>query len=184
MPTAIIFGAQSKTCRRVVYTDEHESKLMLHLGKGEGMIVIGTEVTANAGLRLVNGDDRPLFRVTDAGNRIILNPEAIDALIEQVTGVKPASARCVALDGDLTVAQIEMADPLLDTVSSGMLVREEEAIPGDVLQPDGKFYRRYKDGELRLPEEIRALDAIETAKIIDAAKVEAAPADEAAVDAK
>lgn len=177
MPTAIIFAGQSKACRRVVTTDEDESKLLLHLGKGEGMIVIGPEVTANAGLRIVTGDDSTLFRITAAGDTV-LDSETIDALIEKVTGVKPASARCVVLSDDLTVVQIEMADPLLDTHPAGLLVREADAIPGDVLQPDGKFYRRHKGGELMLPEKIKELDAIE------AAEKQAAAGDALVVDAE
>ncbi len=140
MPTAIIFGAESKSIRRIVTDTATVEELRAHVGPGEDLILVGEGLRPSNEVRTVDRDDAELYFNTAAGLRAPALPEC-NQIVLDVTGVEPADTRCVVLGPDFEVVRVVLADPLLDAVEDGDIVRDEEAIPGDVLASDGVFYR-------------------------------------------
>ena len=156
MPVAVIYGANSKSIRRIIVDDE-EGKLAQHVGAGEGIVIIGKDVEGHAVVRTVQGDQQVLFR------GVYPNLEECEAIVEQVTGVKPMHSRCLVVGPTGLVDNSLMADPDLDVVPGKLLVRAAtktgpETI-GDHYSAVDQKVRRNRDGKWRTLEYLSGEDA-------------------------
>jgi hypothetical protein len=140
---AIIYGEQSGTVRRVVL-DDSAALLRRHpVARGEASIVVPVDP-----------------------ERAYPGPGDCIALVEEKTGIKALSDRCVVVGADGKVARVVLADPLIDVDADGVVKREAEAIVGDEFK-DGVFYRSYK-GELLTLEAAKAAADADAQKEADA----------------
>jgi hypothetical protein len=118
MVTCIIYAAKSGVVRRVVSGIEPE-EFQDHVGEGEAV---------------VPWDDRNV--------KLGAYPDVsiATAIVASALGLKIIpSARCVVLDDALNVVEVIMGDPLLDKLGGHLLVQDDAALVGHVLQSDGSF---------------------------------------------
>lgn len=155
MMAAIIYAAWSKSIRRIVVPDDDdEGKLLLHLDKGEGIVIVGAK-DDRAPVPTIDAGNRPILMVADNG-MTVPDLERCKELVELATGVAPTDPRCVVVDeASGAVVDAIMADPEIDAHPAGYLVRSARAIIGDVhLDKEGTFLRLHTDGEIRTLEYI------------------------------
>ena len=103
MKKFVIYANGSKILRRVVFSNDPEYDFSIHLGPGESMLEIPTDVQ---GL------------------------PALTSKVEQATGIKPKSPRCAVIDQNGDVVGITCADPELDNIPDKILVSSEDAKVG------------------------------------------------------
>lgn len=117
MATAIVYASNSGRIRRIISQAPTRS-LRGHVDDGESMI---------------------LWSAADFATGDLPDLDAANKLLSDYLGRAIPSSRCCVLDGGLTVQAVILADPLLDQLDGMLLVQDDTALVGDVLQDDGTF---------------------------------------------
>lgn len=112
MNVGIIYGTSSGSIRRIIIA-ETELELDGHLGIGESMLKSDDTILSDGVLLL----------------------DVAQNLVEQEIGREVLSSRCVVLDsGTFEVVSVIAADPLLDSIEGGFIIRDENAGVGWFLE--------------------------------------------------
>lgn len=121
----LIYGERSKLLRRAIVPDDPRELLdPLHLGKGEAMLAVWTNVPP-------------------------LDTPTMQAIVARHCGVDPAalpSGRCAVVDASGDVVRVIMADPQIDAVEGMQLVLNDDVAAGWRYE-DGAFLARYVEAD-------------------------------------
>jgi hypothetical protein len=118
MATCIIYAARTGVVRRII-TDVPAPNFYQHVGPGEAYIQ---------------------WNEADVADGTYPSADEASAFIAAQIGLTNSpSARCVAIDDGLAVVAVLMADPLIDVHDGLLLVQDDSAEIGNVLQADGSF---------------------------------------------